>query len=104
MPTCCLRGGCLTGPNHSGVELHCFLSYLVQCNLEGRTYRIFGYKGNQVRDNIHSFDVAQFIECFVGQEQASTRDFGRAQAGCVQLAHSERVDLETRCINAQFYK
>jgi CDP-paratose 2-epimerase len=64
MPTCCLRGGCLTGPNHSGVELHGFLSYLVKCNLEGREYRIFGYKGKQVRDNIHSQDVARFIHAF----------------------------------------
>ena len=64
MPTCCLRGGCLTGPNHSGVELHGFLSYLVRCNLEGREYRIFGYKGKQVRDNIHSLDVAKFIHAF----------------------------------------
>ncbi len=62
--SCCLRGGCLTGPNHSGVELHGFLSYLVRCNLEGRTYKIFGYKGKQVRDNIHSHDVARFIEAF----------------------------------------
>ena len=61
MPTCCLRGGCLTGPNHSGVELHGFLSYLVKCNLEGREYTVFGYKGKQVRDNIHSEDVARFI-------------------------------------------
>ena len=61
MPTCCLRGGCLTGPNHSGVELHGFLSYLVKCNLEGREYRVFGYKGKQVRDNIHSVDVAGFM-------------------------------------------
>ena len=65
MPTCCLRGGCLTGPNHSGVELHGFLSYLVKCNLEGKEYKIFGYKGKQVRDNIHSLDVAKFIEAFV---------------------------------------
>ena len=65
MPTCCLRGGCLTGPNHSGVELHGFLSYLVKCNLEGREYRIFGYKGKQVRDNIHSEDVARFAEAFI---------------------------------------
>ena len=64
MPTCCLRGGCLTGPNHSGVELHGFLSYLVRCNLEGREYRIFGYQGKQVRDNIHSLDVARFIHAF----------------------------------------
>jgi len=65
MPTCALRGGCLTGPNHSGVELHGFLSYLVKCNLEGREYRIFGYKGKQVRDNIHSLDVARFVAAFV---------------------------------------
>ena len=61
MPTCCLRGGCLTGPNHSGVELHGFLSYLVKCNVEGREYKVFGYKGKQVRDNIHSEDVARFM-------------------------------------------
>jgi CDP-paratose 2-epimerase len=64
LKSCCLRGGCLTGPNHSGVELHGFLSYLVKCNLEERTYKIFGYKGKQVRDNIHSHDVARFIEAF----------------------------------------
>jgi CDP-paratose 2-epimerase len=65
MKTCALRGGCLTGPSHSGVELHGFLSYLVKCNVEGRTYRIFGYKGKQVRDNIHSRDVAKFAEAFI---------------------------------------
>ena len=65
MPTCCLRGGCLTGPNHSGVELHGFLSYLVKCNLENREYKIFGYKGKQVRDNIHAYDVATFIDSFI---------------------------------------
>lgn len=65
MPTCVLRGGCLTGPNHSGVELHGFLSYLIKCNLENKEYTIFGYKGKQVRDNIHSYDVANFINCFI---------------------------------------
>ena len=65
MATCCLRGGCLTGPSHSGVELHGFLSYLVKCNLDETNYKIFGYKGKQVRDNIHSEDVAQFIDLFV---------------------------------------
>ena len=65
MPTCCLRGGCLTGPNHSGVELHGFLSYLVKCNLEDRQYTVFGYQGKQVRDNIHSLDVARFIAAFI---------------------------------------
>lgn len=65
MPTACLRGGCLTGPNHTGVELHGFLSYLVKCNLEEKEYTVFGYKGKQVRDNIHSYDVARFIEEFI---------------------------------------
>ena len=65
MYTMCLRGGCLTGPNHSGVEQHGFLSYLVRCNLERKTYRIFGYKGKQVRDNIHSLDVVRAIRAFI---------------------------------------
>jgi CDP-paratose 2-epimerase len=58
MRTTCLRCGCLTGPNHSGVELHGFLSFLVKAQLQGRTYQIFGYNGKQVRDNIHSLDIA----------------------------------------------
>ena len=58
------RGGCLTGPSHSGVELHGFLSYLVKVAITGRTYRVFGYKGKQVRDNIHSYDVIQAFEAF----------------------------------------
>jgi len=70
LPTCCLRGGCLTGPNHSGVELHGFLSYLVKCNLEGRAYRVYGYKGKQVRDNIHAQDVARFMAAFVAAPRA----------------------------------
>jgi len=65
MPTACLRGGCLTGPNHSGVELHGFLSYLIKCNIEEKEYNVFGYKGKQVRDNIHSYDVTRFIEEFI---------------------------------------
>jgi CDP-paratose 2-epimerase len=64
IPTCCLRGGCLTGPNHSGVELHGFLSYLIKCNVEGREYKVYGYRGKQVRDNIHSEDVARFMYAF----------------------------------------
>jgi CDP-paratose 2-epimerase len=70
MPTCCLRGGCLTGPNHSGVEQHGFLSYLVKCNLEGREYRVYGYGGKQVRDNLHSLDVARFMHAFVRRPRA----------------------------------
>jgi CDP-paratose 2-epimerase len=64
MPTVCLRGGCLTGPNHSGAELHGFLAYLARATREGRHYRIFGYQGKQVRDNIHSHDVCSFFEAF----------------------------------------
>ncbi|HLL88181.1 MAG TPA: NAD-dependent epimerase/dehydratase family protein [Tepidisphaeraceae bacterium] len=62
MRTAALRGGCLTGPNHSGVELHGFLSYLIKTQLTGRTYNVYGYKGKQVRDNIHSLDVARAVE------------------------------------------
>jgi CDP-paratose 2-epimerase len=58
------RGGCLTGPSHSGVELHGFLSYLVKQTLSGGAYSVFGYKGKQVRDNIHSHDVVMAIEAF----------------------------------------
>jgi CDP-paratose 2-epimerase len=62
MPTVCFRGGCLTGPAHAGAELHGFLSYLMICTVSGRPYRVLGYKGKQVRDNIHSFDL---VEAFV---------------------------------------
>ncbi len=60
------RGGCLTGPSHSGVELHGFLSYLVKVGVRGDTYTINGYEGKQVRDNIHSRDVIRAIEAFAG--------------------------------------
>jgi CDP-paratose 2-epimerase len=65
IPSCVLRGGCLTGENHSGVELHGFLNYLVKCNVQETKYNIFGYKGKQVRDNIHSSDVIQFMNLFI---------------------------------------
>jgi CDP-paratose 2-epimerase len=64
LPTCCIRAGCITGPFHAAVELHGFLAYLVKCNVERREYRIFGYKGKQVRDNIHARDVAAFVSAF----------------------------------------
>ena len=57
MKTACFRGGCLTGPAHAGTELHGFLAYLMKCTATGRPYRVFGYKGKQVRDNIHSHDL-----------------------------------------------
>jgi len=59
MKTACFRGGCLTGPAHAGAELHGFLAYLMKCTVTGRPYRVFGYKGKQVRDNIHSQDLVE---------------------------------------------
>lgn len=86
LPTCCLRGGCLTGPNHSGVELHGFLSYLMKCNLEGREYKIFGYKGKQVRDNIHSEDVARFMwEFFSAPRVGEVYNLGGGQANSCSI-------------------
>src|SRR5438093_1983126 len=64
------RGGCLTGPQHSGVELHGFLSYLVKCAVRGDHYTVFGYKGKQVRDNIHSDDVVRAFRAFSERPRA----------------------------------
>lgn len=89
IPTCCLRGGCLTGPNHSGVELHGFLSYLIRCNMEGRQYKIFGYKGKQVRDNIHSFDVVNFIHRFLQEPKAGeVYNIGGGRANAISILES----------------
>jgi CDP-paratose 2-epimerase len=86
LATCCLRGGCLTGPNHSGVELHGFLNYLIKCNVEGRLYRIFGYKGKQVRDNIHSYDVARFIHAFAENPRcAEVYNIGGGRANSISI-------------------
>jgi CDP-paratose 2-epimerase len=63
MPTVVFRGGCLTGPGHSGAELHGFLAYLMRCAATGRPYTVYGYKGKQVRDNIHSADLVRAFEC-----------------------------------------
>lgn len=92
MPTCCLRGGCLTGPNHAGVELHGFLSYLVRCNIEGHEYRIFGYKGKQVRDNIHSADVARFMAAFVAAPRvAEVYNLGGGKANSVSILEAFKI-------------
>jgi CDP-paratose 2-epimerase len=64
MPTVCFRGGCLTGPNHSGAQLHGFLAYLMHCAVTGTPYTVLGYQGKQVRDNIHSYDLIQAFEAF----------------------------------------
>ena len=65
MPTVSFRGGCLTGPAHAGTELHGFLSYMMICAVTGRPYRVFGYKGKQVRDSIHSFDLVEAFAEFL---------------------------------------
>jgi CDP-paratose 2-epimerase len=92
IPTCCLRGGCLTGPNHSGVELHGFLSYLVKCNVEGREYKVFGYKGKQVRDNIHSYDVASFIDAFIAAPRvAEVYNIGGGRANSCSIWEAFKI-------------
>ena len=67
MPIGIFRGGCFTGPQHAGVELHGYLSYIVDCAVTGREYTIYGYKGKQVRDQLHSYDVAQLFRAFFRQ-------------------------------------
>jgi CDP-paratose 2-epimerase len=64
MPTVCFRGGCLTGPQHAGAQLHGFLAYLMKCTVTGQPYTIFGYGGKQVRDNIHAADVVSAFSAF----------------------------------------
>jgi len=77
MNTVCFRGGCLTGPSHSGAELHGFLSYLVKCIITGKQYTIFGYKGKQVRDNIHSFDLVNaFYNFYKSPRQGEVYNIG----------------------------
>lgn len=80
MRTGCFRGGCLTGPAHSGTRLHGFLSYLVQCVLKGENYQVYGYKGKQVRDNIHSQDlIAAFDSFFESPRPGEVYNIGGGQ-------------------------
>jgi CDP-paratose 2-epimerase len=105
MPTCCLRGGCLTGPNHTGVELHGFLSYLVKCNLEGKQYTVFGYKAKQVRDNIHSLDVARFMWEFAQAPRCGEvyNLGGGKQNSCSMLEAFSRVEaLSGKAMNTVY--
>jgi CDP-paratose 2-epimerase len=71
MPTVCFRGGCLTGPQHAGAQLHGFLAYLMKCTVSGDPYTVFGYKGKQVRDNIHAHDVVRAFDAFRKQPTAA---------------------------------
>lgn len=92
MPTACFRGGCLTGPNHSGTQLHGFLSYLMKCAVTHRPYSVLGYKGKQVRDNIHSYDLVRMFDEFI----RSPRRGEVYNAGGSRLSHCsvlEAIDL-----------
>ena len=84
MPTVCFRGGCLTGPNHAGTQLHGFLSYLMRCTITGQPYTVFGYGGKQVRDNIHSADLVAAFEAFAKRA---------ARRGGLQPRRRPRVQL-----------
>ncbi|MFA5362973.1 MAG: NAD-dependent epimerase/dehydratase family protein [Candidatus Omnitrophota bacterium] len=86
------RGGCLTGPAHSGVQLHGFLSYLVKCAVTGRKYSIYGYKGKQVRDNIHSYDLVNaFYHFFKKPRSGEVYNIGGSRYANVSLL--EAIDL-----------
>ncbi|NND71558.1 MAG: NAD-dependent epimerase/dehydratase family protein [Rhodothermales bacterium] len=92
MKTACFRGGCLTGPSHSGTQLHGFLAYLMKCTMTGQPYTIFGYKGKQVRDNIHSADlIAAFAEFHNAPGSAEVYNIGGGrQSNCSMM---EAIDI-----------
>jgi len=87
MKTAVFRGGCLTGPNHSGTELHGFLAYLMKCAITGQHYSIFGYKGKQVRDNIHSYDLVNaFWHFYSNPKKAAVYNIGGSRfSNCSML-------------------
>ena len=86
MKTVCFRGGCLTGPAHAGTELHGFLAYLMKCTANGLPYRVFGYKGKQVRDNIHSYDLVNaFWEFFKAPRCAEVYNIGGGRHSCCSM-------------------
>lgn len=86
------RGGCLTGPQHSAVELHGFLAYLVDCAIKGRQYTIFGYKGKQVRDQIHSFDVVNaFWHFYQNPRKGEAYNIGGTRKNAISIL--ETIDL-----------
>ncbi|MCJ8347794.1 NAD-dependent epimerase/dehydratase family protein, partial [bacterium] len=90
--TSCLRGGCLTGPMHKGVELHGFLSYLVKANVQSTPYTIFGYKGKQVRDNIHSLDVAKLVEqIFLKPNQGEVFNLGGGKSNSCSMIEAMKM-------------
>ena len=94
MPTVCFRGGCLTGPNHAGTELHGFLSYLMRCTMTGQPYTVFGYGAKQVRDNIHSADLVSAFEAFAEapREAAVYNLGGGRECNCSMLEAIEMCE------------
>ncbi len=97
LKTAIFRGGCLTGPAHSGAELHGFLSYLVKCAVTNKPYTIFGYKGKQVRDNIHSHDlITAFWQFFLNPREGEVYNMGGGQySNCSVLEAIEKIDKKT---------
>jgi len=86
MKTACFRGGCLTGPAHAGTELHGFLAYLMRCTVLELPYRVFGYKGKQVRDNIHSHDLVKaFWEFFKAPRCGEVYNMGGSRHSCCSM-------------------
>ncbi len=86
MPTVCFRGGCLTGPQHAGAQLHGFLSYLMRCTVAGEPYTIFGYEGKQVRDNIHAYDVVRAFHAFhAAPRRAAVYNLGGGRKASVSV-------------------
>jgi CDP-paratose 2-epimerase len=82
----CFRGGCLTGPGHAGTELHGFLAYLMKCTAQGMPYRVFGYKGKQVRDNIHSYDLVNaFWHFFRAPRVGEVYNIGGSRHSCCSM-------------------
>ncbi|BAY92055.1 MULTISPECIES: NAD-dependent epimerase/dehydratase family protein [unclassified Tolypothrix] len=96
MKTACFRGGCLTGPSHSGTKLHGFLSYLMKCTITGQPYQVYGYKGKQVRDNIHSYDLVNaFYHFYQAPRVAEVYNIGGSRfSNCSMLeaiGHCEAI-------------
>ncbi len=92
MPTVCFRGGCLTGPQHAGAQLHGFLAYLMKCTVTGTPYTIFGYGGKQVRDNIHCHDVVTAFHAFHRNPQrAAVYNLGGGRASNVSMLEAIAV-------------
>jgi len=86
MPTVCFRGGCLTGPQHAGAQLHGFLSYLMKCTATGAPYTVFGYGGKQVRDNLHAHDVVRAMAAFhAAPRRAAVYNLGGGRAANVSM-------------------